>query len=134
VLQSIKSTDFPNVKFYNEIKSTNTLENVTEALKVLDFSNYKTIVYVFKKHDCRRAYLTLRKFLPNTKLIQHTFEPTYTGTDRPLNKDTWYTYDFGKSRVWGEFLRIKLYGERGDIAYDEETKWLVEEIDKVIEL
>lgn len=132
VLELIKPSDFPNVKFYNETKSTNTLENVTEALKVLNFSHYKTIVYVFKKHDCKRAYLTLRKFLPNTKLIQHTFEPKYPGTDRPLTKDTWFTYDFGKSRVWGEYLRIKLYGERGDIAYDEETKGLVEKIDNTI--
>lgn len=130
-LELIGPGKYPSVQFFNETRSTNTLENVTEALKVLDFSSYKTVVYVFKKHDCRRAYLTLRKFLPSTKLIQHTFEPTYPGTDRPLNKDTWHTYDFGRSRVWGEYLRIKKYGERGDIAYDQETKNLVDDIDRI---
>jgi uncharacterized SAM-binding protein YcdF (DUF218 family) len=132
VLELIKTTGYPDVEFFTESKSTNTLENVTESLKVLDFRNYKKIVFVFKKHDSRRAYLTLKKFLPNAKLIQQTFTPTYPNTDRPLNKDTWSTYDFGRSRVWGEYLRIKLYGQRGDIAYDAETKTLIEEIEKSI--
>ncbi len=131
-LELINPEKYPDVNFFIETKSTNTLENVTEALKVLDFRNFKKIVYIFKKHDSRRGYLTLKKFLPNTKLIQHTFEPIYPGTDRPLTKNTWFTYDFGKSRVWGEYLRIKLYGERGDIAYDDETKNLVGEIGRVI--
>ncbi len=36
------------------------------------------------------------------------------------------------SRVWGEFLRIKLYGERGDIYYDEPVKVLVDEINSLV--
>ncbi len=133
VLNLINLSKFPNVKFYTENKSMNTLENVTEALKILDFKNYKKILYVFKRHDPRRAYLTLRKFLPDTKLIQKTFSPVYPDTDRPLNERTWYTYNFGISRVWGEFLRIKKYGQRGDIAFDEETKKLVDKIDSLLE-
>jgi hypothetical protein len=130
VLDLLHAAEYPNVEFFTENKSTNTLENVIEALKVLDFRNYKKITYIFKKHDSKRAYLTLKKFLPHTKLIQRTFDPVYPGTDRPLNRETWFTYDFGKSRVWGEYLRIKLYGRRGDIAYDDETEFLVGMIEK----
>ena len=132
VLEKIDKTKYPGVQFYTEDKSTNTLENLTEALKVLDFSSYDRVMFIFKKHDPRRAYLTLRRFLPKTKLIQKTFAPIYTGTDRSLDKDTWHTYDFGISRVWGEYLRIKKYGERGDIAYDEDTRSLVLQIENLI--
>ncbi len=127
----IDKSKYPEVEFFTENKSTNTLANVVEALKVLDFSQYKKVLFVFKRHDSRRGYLTLRKFLPTAVLIQKTFSPTYPDTDRPLDKDTWHTYDFGKSRVWGEFLRIKKYGERGDIVYDDEIKSLIAQIEQL---
>ncbi len=129
VLELINPALFPEVEFFSETKSTNTLQNVTEALQVLDFSNYEKVMFVFKKHDSRRAYLTLRKFLSHTTLLQQTFTPTYPGTDIPLDSNSWHTFDFGISRVWGEYLRIKQYGQRGDIAYDDETKNLVNQID-----
>jgi hypothetical protein len=132
VLERINRTNFPGVRFYSENKSSNTLENVTEALKVLDFRNYKKVMYVFKSHDSQRGYLTLRKFLPDAKLIQRTFSAQYPSTEKILNSETWHTYDFGRTRVWGEFLRIKTYGERGDIAYDQETKNLVNQIEELI--
>ncbi len=131
ILERIDRNKFPDVEFFTESKSKNTLENLTEALKILDFKNYKKILFIFKRHDPRRAYLTLRKFLPNIILIQKTFSPVYPNTDRPLDKNTWYTYDFGIGRVWGEFLRIKTYGQRGDIAYDKETEELVNKIENL---
>lgn len=132
ILQEINSDVYPEVKFYLEDKSKNTLENVEEALKVLDFSQYKSILYIAKSHACKRCYLTLKKFTPNTRLLQKTFNRLYPDTNKELNRDTWYTFDFGKSRVWGEFLRIKTYGERGDIFYDKETADLVKKIEKEI--
>jgi hypothetical protein len=47
---------------YTENALRNTLENVTEALKVLDFFSYSTILFVFKTHAAGRGYLTLKKY------------------------------------------------------------------------
>ncbi len=121
------------MQFFHEDQSTNTPENVTEALKILDFSDYAKVLFIFKSHDARRGYLTLRKFLPDAQLIQKTFNTQYPGTDRILNQETWHTFDFGRSRIWGEYLRIKKYGERGDIALDDETKSLITEIQTAVE-
>ncbi len=131
LLEKMDVGKFPDVKFFSENKSTNTLENVTEALKVLDFSNYSKILFIFKRHDSMRGYLTLKKFIPQAKIIQQTFAGTYAGTDRPLDENTWHTYEFGRTRVWGEFLRIKKYGQRGDIFYDEEIDKIVKQIDEL---
>ncbi len=134
VLDRIDKTDFPGVEFYSETTSANTLENVTESLKVLDFSSYEKVLYVFKSHASRRAYLTLRKFLPTAKLVQKTFSAVYPNTDIILDATTWHTYAFGRERVWGEYLRIKKYGERGDVAYDDETRMLVEKIEAIVQI
>src|SRR6185503_8202402 len=72
VLDMIHFSKYPNVKFYSESTSKNTKENVTEALKVLDFAQYKKVIFVFKSHAARRGYLTLKKYLPVTKLLQKT--------------------------------------------------------------
>ncbi len=131
LLEKIDLSKFPEVQFFSENKSTNTLDNVTEALKVLDFRNYEKVLFIFKRHDSMRAYLSLKKFLPNTKILQQTFAGLYVGTDRPLDENTWHTYEFGKTRVWGEFLRIKKYGRRGDIFYDEKIDEIIKQIDKL---
>jgi hypothetical protein len=126
---------YPDVKFLTESKSRNTLENVTEALKVHDFSKYKKIMFIFKTHAAGRGYLTLKKFVsPSTVLIQKTWAPIYPNTDKEITRDSWNSFDFGRSRVWGEFLRIKKYGERGDIFYDDKTKDLVYKISELTQI
>lgn len=132
LLEMLDKNKFPDVQFFSENKSTNTLENVTEALKVLDFRNYKKVLFIFKRHDSMRAYLTLKKFLPHAKIIQQTFAGMYIGTNKQLDENTWHTYEFGITRVWGEFLRIKKYGQRGDIYYDEKVDEIVKQIDKLV--
>ena len=131
LLEKLDKNKFPDVQFFSENKSTNTLENVTESLKVLDFRNYEKILFIFKRHDSMRAYLTLKKILSHTKIFQKTFTPVYAGTDRPLDENTWYTYEFGITRVWGEFLRIKKYGQRGDIFYDEKIDTIIKQVDQL---
>jgi hypothetical protein len=124
--------EFPSVEFFSERASTDTRTNVTEALKVLDFSTYEKVIFIFKAHAAGRGYLTLRKFLPNTQLLQATYTPVYPEIGRVIARDTWQETEFGCARVWGEFLRIQKYGERGDIAYDTETQELVSAILQLI--
>lgn len=134
ILQKINPRIYPKVKFYLEDKSNNTLENVTEALKVLDIRRYKSILYIAKSHASKRCYLTLRKFTQNTKLLRKTFNRLYPNTNTELSRDAWHTFGFGKSRVWGEFLRIKTYGERGDIFYDQKTANLIKKIENELNM
>ncbi len=114
---------FKDVGFYTENKSNHTTENVIEALKVLDFSNYKKIIFIFKSHASGRGYLTLRKYLPNTKLIQKTFNASYHDGLEVITRKNWHKTALGRKRVWGEYLRIKKYSERGDIAKPEGFVW-----------
>jgi uncharacterized SAM-binding protein YcdF (DUF218 family) len=116
ILDYIDKQMFKGVEFYVENKSTHTTENIMEALKVLDFSKYEKIIFIFKSHASGRGYLTLRKYLPKVKLIQKTFSVSYHNNTDEITKENWYKTDFGKKRVYGEYLRIKKYSERGDIA------------------
>jgi len=119
ILDHIDRRLFEGVEFYTENKSVHTTGNVTEALKVLDFSKYKKIIFIFKAHASGRGYLTLRKYLPETKLIQLSFNTSYHDDAEIITKENWYKTDFGKKRVYGEYLRIKKYSERGDISKPE---------------
>ncbi len=116
ILDCIDKTLLERVQIYTEISSKNTMENVTEALKVLDFTEYKKVIYIFKSHAAGRGYLTLKKYLPNTKLIQKTFNASYHDNNQRITKDNWYKTELYRKRVYGEYLRIKKYSEKGDIA------------------
>lgn|GEM_PF-394598 len=130
ILKEINPKAYPGIEFYTEDKSNNTLENVTEALKILDLPRFKSILYIAKSHASQRCYLTLRKFVPKTELLQTTFDRIYPGTNTKLSRDTWHTFNYGRSRVWGEFLRIKTYGERGDICLSKDTVDIIREIEE----
>lgn len=122
---------FDDVQYHLEQQSTNTLANVTEALKIFDFQKKDNLCFVFPSHGAMRGYLTLRKFLPNAIICQYPYDAHYPGEAHPLTIDNWHKTPDGQKRIWGEFLRIKQYGQRGDIAFDE-VKQLIQDIDKLL--
>lgn len=132
--EHLNPTEFPEVRFFFESVSTDTRSNVTEALKVLDFSEYKKVMYIFKAHAAGRGYLTLKKFLPHTELVSVPFAPVYPEIGRAITPEDWHETEFGRSRVWGEFLRIQKYGQRGDIFFNVEVKGLVGNIERLLVL
>lgn len=127
ILQRIQPDQYPNVTFYTETQSTNTLDNVRGALDIADFHTAKTIAFLCKSHAAGRGYLTLRKFFPETTLLQNTYDTHYPEMQEPLSRDNWHKTEKGIKQVWGEYLRIKKYGERDDIEYDE-VKGLIDQI------
>lgn len=131
IMQHIDTARFPHTQFFREDISRNTPENITEALKVLDFSAYDRAVFIFKSHAAGRGYLTLRKYLPHTLLLQQTVNARYKGGSEYITRENWYETEFNRSRVYGEFLRIKTYGSRGDLDYSE-VKGLIQDIDTEI--
>lgn len=94
--------------------STNTLENVTCAKAVFDFSTIKTLMFICKAHATGRQWRTLAKHLPSElTYMPYAFETSYQGT--VIGRDNWWESEPGRSRVWGEYLRICHYGDKGDI-------------------
>ena len=122
---------YKDLNVFVERKSTNTLENVTETLKNSEFRECNSLLFVFKSHAAGRGYLTLRKFFPSIEILQRSFNTKYDMAEKEITRYDWHTFDFGRRRLWGEYLRIKEYGNREDIEY-EEVKDLVEEIEKEI--
>lgn len=85
--------------------------------------------FLGKTQSAGREFLILKKYLPNSEILQYTWIAQHY--EQPITADSWHTFEQGRQRVWGEFLRIKKYGERGDIAYPEEVKEVVERIEKI---
>jgi hypothetical protein len=131
ILQKINFNNYTDVEVFSEKKSTNTLDNVTETLKNPEFKKCESLLFIFKSHAAGRGYLTLRKFFPSAKILQQSFDTKYNQAPKKITRENWHTFDFGRKRVWGEFLRIKTYGSRGDIEYDEIIE-LITEIEKEI--
>ncbi|MEI7498386.1 MAG: ElyC/SanA/YdcF family protein [Candidatus Falkowbacteria bacterium] len=122
--QYLDVNKYKDINFYYEKQSKNTLENVTESLKNPEFKNCKTLILIFKSHGAGRGYLTLRKFFPMAEILQATYDVLYENQDNVISRNTWPDFEFTKSRVWGEYLRIQKYASRGDIEYKSVEKLL----------
>ncbi len=97
-----------------EEKSTNSLENVLFAKEKFDFSKISSLMVVCKSHAAGRQIRTLKKHIPNNiEYVPYTFNTVYKDTE--VNRYNWMTTEIGKKRVWGEYLRIIQYGEKGDL-------------------
>jgi len=119
-----------NMEIHLDTLSNNCLENVQNSLSFLQGARH--LAFVTKCFSAGRDYLTLKKFLPNVKYEQKTFDALYPHVSSYITRDNWYKNSDSMSRVWGEFLRIVHYGQRGDIAYKEVSS-LVEKIMKEVE-
>lgn len=97
--------------------STNTMENVTLALPIIDkvigLSEIKNITAVVKDFHSRRAIMTLRKYLAqNIKILSAPYE----SEDHRYGKDVWYKSETGRKKINEEIDKIKLYLEKGHLA------------------
>jgi hypothetical protein len=127
ILEYIQPQEFPNVNFILEKESHNFKENVINGLKLFN-KPIQSLCFVNRSQGAERCYLTLRKYLPEAKILQQVFESDYNGIK--VGRSNWFKTEFGRERVWGEFLRIKKYGEMGNIEFDEVKQSVKEIIDK----
>ena len=126
LLYDLIHTSLPrHLEVHLEKTSNNCIENVQNALSFLQGSH--RITFITKSFGAGRHYLTLKKFLPNVGYTQKTFNALYPESSAYITKMDWYNNPYSVKRVWGEFLRIAKYGQRGDITY-KEVKSLVEDI------
>ena len=98
-------------------RSTNTLEDVAFSLDVLEKHDVspESIAFLCKAHHGGRCLRTLRKFFPSQTLSPVTYLAEYEGVK--VSKADWYKHPVSRGRVYGEYLRIIKYTERGDIAH-----------------
>lgn len=72
-------------------------------------------MFICKSHATGRQLRTLTKYLPATiDYIPYTFNAEYSGNI--VSRQEWMNSDIGQSRVWGEYLRILHYRQKGDIT------------------
>jgi hypothetical protein len=114
ILSHLLKAGVPHNKIFHESQSTNSLENVLYAKEIYDFSSIRSLMYICKSHAAGRQERTLRKHLgKQLKYIPFSFNAEYQGIS--VNRENWSYTETGRNRVWGEFIRILTYGEKGDI-------------------
>lgn len=98
-----------------EDQSTNTLENVLFAKGIFNFQTISNIVFISKSFGAGRGYRTLKKHLPsNIQLTPYPF-PTTLRSNQMVTRHNWMHDPESRSFVYGEYLRMLEYGEKGDI-------------------
>ncbi|WP_409253890.1 YdcF family protein [Bacillus sp. SCS-153A] len=115
IISHLLKAGIPKETIVYEDRSTNSLENVLYAKEIFDFSSIHKLIYICKSHASGRQERTLRKHLGDRlDYIPFPFDAEYQGVK--VNRNTWSQTETGRTRVWGEFLRILAYGEKGDIV------------------
>lgn len=129
--KELELNKFKKLKVYKEEKSTSTLENVKFSLNILDFKNFKNILFITRSYHVGRCYLTLKKYLPNNiDILYKSYDSQISKkNEQIITRDNWHKFADGRRRVLAEFARIKIYGgENKDIAFDKKTENLVNKI------
>ncbi len=99
-----------------ETKSKSSLENVTEAKAIVDFTTIKSLLVSCKSYGTGRQIRTLQKQLSkNLSYIPYSFDTAFD--DEPLlTRSTWHQTERNRALVFGEYLRIIHYGNQGHIV------------------
>ncbi|MNY21243.1 hypothetical protein D3C86_1547740 [compost metagenome] len=77
------------------------------------------MTFLSHSYASTRAALSLKKYFPEIKL--HCI-PLPLPTDflkYPISRQMWSKTEYGRGLIWGEYLRLLTYGERGDFPIDE---------------
>lgn len=115
ITEKLIANGVPTTAIIGEDRSANSLENVIFATEVFDFTTIKRVVFITKAHVVGRHWRTLKQHLPATvELIPYSYVAEYNGIT--VTRDNWVASAVGRARVWGEYLRIQAYSEKGDIA------------------
>ena len=132
IYEEVKGDISKTTQVILEKRSENTFENVTFAMELIE-DRIASFCFISKSFHARRAFLTLKRFFPDIPIFQITYDPIYPNIGFPLSHKNWSSHPEAMARVWGEYLRIKTYGQRGDLPF-EDIQRLVQKIDQEIVL
>ncbi|PYI52965.1 YdcF family protein [Paenibacillus flagellatus] len=97
-----------------EDRSRHSLENALYARDTFDFGRIASLLVVCKSHAAGRQIRTLMRHLPpGIRYVPYGFDAVYG--DARVGRDNWMNTDTGRARVYGEYLRICRYGDRGHL-------------------
>ena len=126
IFNNIDINKFNEVQFILEEFSKNNIENVLNAEKLIDFKKLDSIICISHSYASNRSVQTLRNIFKK-KILSYPFD--ILGKNLTLiDKGSWFQNEEGKSIVWGEYLRIKTYGERRDFPLTNKMKILLDKI------
>lgn len=110
------ASGIPADKILVQDRSTNTLEDATFSLEVLEKAQIapQTIAFLSKSYHSGRCLLTMRKVFPSQPLFPITYDPQIDGVT--VSAENWAAHPVSRGRTYGEYLRIRQYAARGDIA------------------
>lgn len=106
-------------RIITECNSKNIIENIIEAKKVFSFEHVKSMTFLSHSYASTRAVLSLKRFFPSIAL--HCIPlPLPSGLSRyPISRQMWSKTEYGRGLIWGEYLRLLTYGQRGDFPIAE---------------
>lgn len=115
IVQHLIRGGVPSSAITWEEASRNSLENVRCAAEIFDFAAVRSVMFVSMSHGAGRQHATLLKVLPSgIDYVPFTFDAEFSGVI--VSRQGWAKTSIGRDRVWGEYLRMRVYGARGDIA------------------
>lgn len=119
IISELIKAGIPNEKIIFENRSRNTLENVLFAKEVFNFNSVSSVLFICKNHAAGRQLRTLAMHIKNPiTYIPFGFDATYN--NEIISRTNWMNSSKGRSRVWGEFLRINYLGTIGHVLPLEE--------------
>lgn len=119
IFLNIKRDNFSNTHFIIENESKNTLENVELSQSLFDFSKVQNVTYFSHSYASKRSCLTLKKYCSNSKFGNFQIDIPSEISEIPVDINNWYKTEHGRMLIWGEYLRFKTYGARGDFPIEE---------------
>jgi hypothetical protein len=104
----------PEENIIVEDRSTNSLENVLFAKELVDFTAIRRLLFVSKAFASGRQWRTLKRHLP--KEMDYAPYLAHTTINKiPVTRIDWPQISEHRQVVYGEYLRIVAYGQKGDI-------------------
>lgn len=110
---------YEDKKIYTENKSKNIIENIVEGQKVISFENIRSMTFLAHSYASTRAALSLKRFFPYIALHCIPLPLPSDLSKYPISRQMWSKTEYGRGLVWGEYLRLQTYGNRGDFPIDE---------------
>lgn len=115
IYEKLLLNNVPKENIYFEERSSNSKENILFAKELYDFSKVNNMLFVSKNYAAGRQYRTLKKYLPDQiRIASYPYEISLKD-GQILNSYNWMEHPESRSLVFGEYLRILYYGQRGDI-------------------
>lgn len=108
-------------------RSINSVEDIELSMPFMANINKSTIGCVACNWAMGRQMMYLKKFFPTSDIYPLPYD-TRLEDGSFLTASNWHHNTDGQKRLWGEIIRMKLYGERGDMAYPDDLRHKVDTV------